>query len=641
MPNTNFTPIVVETGGNVVIPGGTPTPPSIPRLFTPRAEEKYISFVLEIKGNASDASLEKIKEKINQKLATKLSGYFPELLFFSANVFQHNKNWIKTRKFQSKIYKEKKDYAKIFDDLKIKKYPELPFELERLFPGSENDFKNAKKFKLDKFLHLTLPIFERQFERRTTSAQMMGDLFEAAYVLNEITEVLEVSPTNRFNRYELLSSGCPSGPDLAQNWPLSNMNATNLPNAVDGSGIVIGHPDSGWTPHSKLNFTNVSTNPVSPSFDLARDWNVFNDANTAEESLATNAFTKFHGTATSSVIISQSADLKGIAQGAKVLPIRTISELGISGTDTGVALIGDTDVARAVWYAIQKNVDIISLSLGGFPMPALECVIAHAVYNNIVVVAAGGQYNPFLIFPSGYPECIAVSASNIDNEPWEHAFKHSKIAISAPGENVACADWNDQSPNRREIICRNANGTSFSTAYVAGVAALWLEKFGKQNLINGLNGRATLQELFLAHMERTATVPANWNTDKSGAGIVNVGRLLRNDTLPNLTTFRGRDWNNWARRTHLELLYMMYEDSDPVVLRERFQNFLNTDDNETIEAIGQEIINIFMKVQGAVEDFTASVEAVGDDAEEFIEDAVEAVKDVASEVVGTVAGWFS
>jgi Subtilase family len=647
MPTLNFVPIVVKgSKGSNIVPVN-PLPPGISRNFTPRQDDRYISFTLEIKSSSTAAAIEKLEALINEKLTTSLSGYFPEMLFFAKDVFDKQKQWKADKKLPQTLYNPKAKYLEAFKEIKQQRYPKLPYTLERLFPGAETNFKNAKKFGLDKFLVLTLPIYLRQFERKTTAARLQPVLYDIAYKLREIKAIKLASPLNIYKRYELLSSQGTGLNEDPTDWMLTNMNATNLPQGINGRHVVIGHPDSGYTTHPQLNFNSTAPNATSPSFDLARDWNVFTDAASAIESRASNAITHFHGTGTSSVIISSpdpqlpvEQRLTGLATGATILPIRTISQADLSGIDTGVVLIGDTDVARAVWYAIQQNVDVISLSVGGYPMPALECVIAHAVYNNTIVVAAAGQYWPFLVFPAAYPECIAVGASNIANQPWFFCVKHPKIAISAPGEKVWCANWNDADRSMPELDGKG-NGCSFSTAFVAGAAALWLQRHGRQSLITQLGGRATLQEFFLYHIQTTATVPPNWIPLLSGAGILNVGNLLNRATLPNLVTFYGLSWLDWRRRTEMELLYITYENTDPVVIRERVGALLGTPDLPGLfEQFGQEILNVIAGVEGAVEQIGTAITAAANEAEDAIEDVVDTISSAVSDPLGTIAGWF-
>jgi Subtilase family len=646
MPTSNFVPIVTGTGTTddpIAVPV-EPISPELPRNFTPKPEERYVSFIIELKNSATERDLKKLAVAINAKLCTELSGYFPELLFSIRGIFDAQKQWINDKKPPRNIYLRKAEIKARLENLKRREFPQLPFKLERLFPGSENDFKGAKRFKLDRFLVLTLPIFQRQLERRTTESKLAARLFEASYKLREIPLILHVGPLSLYKGYRLLSSPGGATNDLPKNWMLGNVKALNLPFGISGDGVTIGHPDSGWTPHSELNFTNVSSNPVSPSFDLTNDWNLLNDTDTAEESLSSSAPFRFHGTSTSSVIVSSgnrnSEDvLTGLAPGARILSIRTINEVDFA---PGVVLISDADVARAIWYAIQQDVDVISLSLGGYPAEALESVIAHAVYNDIITVAAAGQYWPFLVYPAGYPECIAVGASNNDDEPWSMCVKHSKIAISAPGEKVWHAYWDDSQPNRKEVVGGEGNGCSYSTAYLAGAAALWLQRYNKQDLIDGLDGRANLQDLFLQHIQATARTVDDWNTDESGAGIINIQSLLNPATLPDFDSVPERNWLDWTRMTAMELLFLFYENTDPEVVRERLETLFGSSDLPSLmENFGQEIVNTFMAANDVAEKFERATEAAGDEIGDAIENVVEEAKEFVSDAIGTVTGWFS
>ena len=154
MPNViSFPPIGSDTGGT----GNVITPPviDVPRNFVPKPEERYVSFVIELNNRAGAAEISNLEQEINRKLCTKLSGYFPELLNYKPNIFDLHKNWIKTRKLKEPLFFGKAKLGKTLLDIRKKKYPKLPFTLERLFPGSENDFKGARKFGLHKFIQLT------------------------------------------------------------------------------------------------------------------------------------------------------------------------------------------------------------------------------------------------------------------------------------------------------------------------------------------------------------------------------------------------------------------------------------------------------------------------------------------------------
>lgn len=102
-----------------------------------------------------------------------------------------------------------------------------------------------------------------------------------------------------------------------------------------------------------------------------------------------------------------------------------------------------------------------------------------------------------------------------------HFFKGT---ISAPGEAVwrAYRSVPIESNDKVAPSC----GTSYSTANVAGVAALWLSHYGREKLINQFDNDTKLQFVFKELVIETAIKPSGWDKDEYGAGIVNAQELL-------------------------------------------------------------------------------------------------------------------
>jgi hypothetical protein len=608
--------------------------------FIPREEERHLSFVLE---TASTPDLPELKRKIEWALVTNLGQYFPELLSYNSQIWKAHERWRQEKKPNRMGIVRKRTLSGRIEDIQEGKHLELPIKLEMLFPGSED---TNPVFGLNRFVLLTLPVFKRAFHRQFGKSD--GPLYDVAYKLKHLVELVSVDPAVSCKNYTALSADITEATDQNyywdRDWHIDSIRAAHLPPGLDGSGVVIGHLDTGWTRHSELNF------PPGANFRFDRDWNVFNDASTAEEPVESGDINRYHGTMTASVMISSpDRTLEGVAPGTTILPVRCIrTVLLLAGVNMpGYADVSGVDVARAVWYATQENVDIISMSLGGYPVAFLEAVVAHAVYSNIIVVAAAGQIWPFIVAPAMYPECIAVAGCNASDHNYRDSSQSSQINIAAPGEEVLAATWDNSDPPEDIVVSKS--GTSFASAITAAVAALWLQFYGRQALIRGLQGRATLQELLMEHVESTARTPVLWDTNAYGPGIINVERLLNRATLPDLATFQGRDWNTWERQSNMELLYTLFENTDPVVLRERGETiFAPEGDFEQVMAdLGAEIIRMLMAVEESYEIVKTVMESgldaageVVENIENAVENVVDAVVDTVSNTLKAIAGWF-
>lgn len=284
----------------------------------------------------------------------------------------------------------------------------------------------------------------------------------------------------------------------------------------DAAGIVVGHPDTGYTEHVELD---------GGALDLDRDRDVLDGDDDAIDPL-TRGFLGLwgnpgHGTSTSSVIVSRPADVvEGPAAAASLIPIRAI---------TSVALVFDSNVARAVEYARRQQCDVISMSLGGIGFSSsLRAAIARAIEDGILVLAAAGNNVGFVVAPANYPDVIAVAATNIDDKPWSGSSRGPAVDISAPGESVHAAKAT-RGPN---TLTARSSGTSYAVAQTAGVAAIWLAHHGPETL-KSRYGPQNLQRVFRHLLVTTSRRPPGWDSSQYGAGIVDAHTLLGAD-LPDL-----------------------------------------------------------------------------------------------------------
>jgi len=282
----------------------------------------------------------------------------------------------------------------------------------------------------------------------------------------------------------------------------------NLPGG-QGDGIVIGHPDTGYTIHADLG---------PDELDLTADRDVLandDDARDPLRKLFGLIGNPGHGTATASVIVSRPTNrIEGAAPAARLVPIRAV---------TSVALVFDGDVAKAVDHARRTGCHVISMSLGGVGFSSsLRAAIRAALADGLLVLAAAGNEVGFVVAPASYHEVVAVAATNIEDRPWAGSSRGPAVDVSAPGESVPAAEASKQFTDRTKL----GSGTSYAVALTAGVGALWLAHHGRDALI-ARYGAPNLQRVFRHLLRRTARKPlGGWDGTRYGAGIVDAAALL-------------------------------------------------------------------------------------------------------------------
>jgi subtilisin family serine protease len=121
-------------------------------------------------------------------------------------------------------------------------------------------------------------------------------------------------------------------------------------------------------------------------------------------------------------------------------------------------------VAQGVQAAIEAGADIISLSLGSDEQnPLMRSVIQAGTREGVLFFAAAGNEPTGLpVFPAAQPEVVGVTALNLSGrDVAKYANTGAFVEVAAPGAGMTV--FNDQT--------YFGTGTSFSTAYVAGIAA--------------------------------------------------------------------------------------------------------------------------------------------------------------------------
>ncbi len=297
-------------------------------------------------------------------------------------------------------------------------------------------------------------------------------------------------------------------------WSLANARLAEAFALIDGPpgrGIRIAHPDTGYTLHPEVR------HPERLAVGLGYDF----EADRRDPRDPLRGRSPGHGTATASVIMSTRGNEGGDGVGVSgSAPAATLVPLRVS---SGVVHFSFRRLALAVDHAIGIEADVISMSLGGpFASRSLERMLDAAATQGIISLAAAGNIWPWVVHPARSSRVIAVAASNCQDEVWRYGAAGGDVDLAAPGQDVwrALAKPGDRYSDAR------GSGTSYAVATVAGAAALWLSRHGRDRLRRRYPG-AALPAVFRDILTRAGVRrPHGWDTRRHGAGLLDAVALL-------------------------------------------------------------------------------------------------------------------
>ncbi|MBX3277689.1 MAG: S8 family serine peptidase [Acidobacteria bacterium] len=142
---------------------------------------------------------------------------------------------------------------------------------------------------------------------------------------------------------------------------------------------------------------------------------------------------------------------------AMIMPIRAFDSNG-----QGTAF----NIARAIRFAVDNGAKVINMSFGMYASdPVVQDAVNYAYGRAFMVASAGNDNQNLVHFPASIPgKTLAVTSVNADETKSYFSNFNFGVNVSAPGHNVYSAY-----PDNRWAYW---SGTSFSTAMVAGEAAL-------------------------------------------------------------------------------------------------------------------------------------------------------------------------
>lgn len=307
----------------------------------------------------------------------------------------------------------------------------------------------------------------------------------------------------------------PDDPLLGYQYALHNNGQVYLPNlglaGINGSDI---NAPEGWDWHTgseDITIAIIDTGIVQAHEDLkgkvVAGYNFVDDNYNTKDNNG-------HGTFVASIAAAETNNntgMAGVSWQAKIMPIKCVKD---DGTASYLA------IAASIRYAADHGARVINLSLGGqYPSAILEDACKYAFEQGCVIVAAAGNSASPVLYPAAYDDyCLAVAATDANDNITSWSNYGPQVDVAAPGDYVFGAFYSLDEPDNYKGYGWGS-GTSFASPYVAGAAALLMAY------------KPSLSNDFVMKLIKYTADDVNQSSypgvdDHMGYGRINLGTLL-------------------------------------------------------------------------------------------------------------------
>jgi thermitase len=281
------------------------------------------------------------------------------------------------------------------------------------------------------------PAVEYAEPDEVVTATTADEYFPRQYALQNTGQ----SFTNTADDISVPKGNADADVDAVEAWAITSGNDIKV--AVLDSGVDLDHPDINPKVVLRANFSGAATN---------------------EDKYG-------HGTHVAGIVAAShnTYGVAGVCPGCTILAGKVLDDRGI-GSSSGLA--------NGINWAVSNGAKVINMSIGVRASRTLETAINNAWSKGVVLVAAAGNGgNQTKIYPAGYPNVIAVAATdNKDAKASFSTYGASWVDLAAPGVNVYSTfpdqDFALAEPNNRSLSYDVGNGTSMSSPIVAATVAL-------------------------------------------------------------------------------------------------------------------------------------------------------------------------
>lgn len=249
-------------------------------------------------------------------------------------------------------------------------------------------------------------------------------------------------------------------------------------------------------------------------------------------------------------------------------PISTVVSYRIA--KSSVVHISGKRMTAAINCAKESNIDVISLSAGGFPSISQRNAVNDAYENGVAIFAAAGNHfhipilnwnlvGTSLVFPARYNRVIAVAGVTADGQSYgdspsilgvfnisNSSFKSNIFDYMMRGNygqdvkndnhmvygytpNIATSDARHGLP----LYKVNGSGTSAATPQAAAAASLWLNRYADQIPSDDMRSWKKTEAVYYALItaandgrKELTEKKGDWQADKFGEGPIKAHSML-------------------------------------------------------------------------------------------------------------------
>jgi subtilisin family serine protease len=216
-----------------------------------------------------------------------------------------------------------------------------------------------------------------------------------------------------------------------------------------------------------------------------------------------------HGTHVAGIIaaLNNSIGVVGVGPNINLYAIKVLNASG-----SGYL----SDVIEGLDWAVTKGMQVVNMSLGtSQDIQSFHDAILNAYNAGVTIVAAAGNSGGAVSYPARYPEVIAVSATDQNNQIASWSSRGPEVDLAAPGVNIY-STYKGQS-------YATLSGTSMAAPHVAGAAALIIDTKKCDLNLDGICTPAEVQQ----RLEQTAIDLGTPGKDYLyGSGLVDVYNAL-------------------------------------------------------------------------------------------------------------------